>query len=129
MVVRDDGRGIDEHVLASGRDGSLGPLGHARARPATSARGSRCGAVPRPGPKSSCPCPTTWRFRHRQDCREATHERQTKIRVFSVDDHPLLREGIAALINSQPDMVLVAHATSGREAMQRLSRASARRHA
>jgi DNA-binding NarL/FixJ family response regulator len=42
-----------------------------------------------------------------------------KIRVFSVDDHPLLREGIAAIINSQPDMTLVAHATSGREAIHR----------
>jgi DNA-binding NarL/FixJ family response regulator len=42
-----------------------------------------------------------------------------KIRVFSVDDHPLLREGIAAIINSQPDMMLVAHATSGREAIHR----------
>ena len=42
-----------------------------------------------------------------------------KIRVFSVDDHPLFREGIAALVNSQPDMVLVAHASSGREAVQR----------
>ena len=31
-----------------------------------------------------------------------------RIRVFSVDDHPLLREGIAAIINSQPDMELVA---------------------
>jgi chemotaxis response regulator CheB len=27
-----------------------------------------------------------------------------KIRVFSVDDHPLLNEAIAAIINSQPDM-------------------------
>ena len=44
---------------------------------------------------------------------------QTKIRVFSVDDHPLLREGISALINSQQDMVLVGHATTGREAIQR----------
>jgi DNA-binding NarL/FixJ family response regulator len=42
----------------------------------------------------------------------------TKIRVFSVDDHPLLRAGIAALINSQPDMMLVAHAATGREAVQ-----------
>jgi DNA-binding NarL/FixJ family response regulator len=41
-----------------------------------------------------------------------------KIRVFSVDDHPLLREGIAAIINSQPDMEMVAQASTGREAIQ-----------
>ena len=41
-----------------------------------------------------------------------------KIRVFSVDDHPLLREGIAAIINSQADMVMVAQATTGREAIK-----------
>jgi DNA-binding NarL/FixJ family response regulator len=44
---------------------------------------------------------------------------QTRIRVFSVDDHPLLREGIGAIINSQPDMVLVATAATSREATQR----------
>ena len=38
--------------------------------------------------------------------------------MFSVDDHPLLREGIAAVINSQPDMVMVAQAATGREAMR-----------
>jgi DNA-binding NarL/FixJ family response regulator len=41
-----------------------------------------------------------------------------RIRVFSVDDHPLLREGIAAIVNNQPDMVMIAQAATGREAIQ-----------
>ena len=43
---------------------------------------------------------------------------ESRIRVFSVDDHPLLREGIAALVNNQPDMVLVDQASNGAEAIQ-----------
>src|SRR5262245_26913995 len=48
-----------------------------------------------------------------------TESTAAKIRVLSVDDHPLLREGITAIINSQPDMDLVAAAATGKEAIQK----------
>ena len=41
-----------------------------------------------------------------------------QIRVLAVDDHPLLREGIAGLIADERDMILVAEAANGREAIQ-----------
>jgi len=40
------------------------------------------------------------------------------IRVLTVDDHPLLRQGIEALVNAEPDMKLVAEASNGEEAVE-----------
>ena len=43
---------------------------------------------------------------------------EKSIRILTVDDHPILREGIAAIIANEEDMVLVAEAGNGREAVQ-----------
>ncbi len=43
---------------------------------------------------------------------------QRTIRILIVDDHPLLRDGVAALIGGQPDMELVAEASDGREGIE-----------
>jgi DNA-binding NarL/FixJ family response regulator len=40
------------------------------------------------------------------------------IRILAVDDHPLVRQGIAGLVRIQPDMTLVGEASDGREAIQ-----------
>ena len=39
------------------------------------------------------------------------------IRILTVDDHPMLREGIAAVLASEQDMIMVAEASNGREAV------------
>jgi DNA-binding NarL/FixJ family response regulator len=41
------------------------------------------------------------------------------VRILSVDDHALLRKGIAATINAEPDMKLVAEASNGDEAIEK----------
>jgi DNA-binding NarL/FixJ family response regulator len=43
---------------------------------------------------------------------------QPLIRILVVDDHPVVRQGIAVLVGTQPDMTLVAEASNGREAIQ-----------
>lgn len=51
----------------------------------------------------------------------ATEQKMTpdaRIRVLCVDDHPLVREGLATVINSQPDMLLFAEASNVQEALQ-----------
>jgi DNA-binding NarL/FixJ family response regulator len=41
------------------------------------------------------------------------------IRILAVDDHALLRKGIAAVINAEPDMKLVAEASNGEDAIEK----------
>ena len=43
---------------------------------------------------------------------------QVSIRILVVDDHPVVRQGIAVLVETQSDMALVAEASNGREAIQ-----------
>lgn len=42
----------------------------------------------------------------------------SKIRILVVDDHPLMRDGIASMIDAEPDMTVVAQATNGIEAIE-----------
>jgi DNA-binding NarL/FixJ family response regulator len=48
----------------------------------------------------------------------STEKDTHRIRILSVDDHLLLREGIAAVLEDQPDMTLVGQAANGREAIE-----------
>ena len=40
------------------------------------------------------------------------------MRILTVDDHPLLRKGIAALVNAEPDLKLIAEASNGKDAIE-----------
>lgn len=46
------------------------------------------------------------------------HSTHNLIRILTVDDHPILRKGLAALVNVEPDLKLVAEASNGKEAIE-----------
>lgn len=52
---------------------------------------------------------------------ENTAENNTKAKVLIVDDHPIVREGLTALINAQPDMLTCGEASDGPEALKAIS--------
>lgn len=52
-------------------------------------------------------------------CQESMSSDSKLIRILTVDDHALLRKGIAALVNAEPDMKLVAEAANGKEAIEK----------
>jgi DNA-binding NarL/FixJ family response regulator len=45
------------------------------------------------------------------------HSTHNLIRILTVDDHPLLRKGIAALVNAEPDLKLIAEVSNGKDAI------------
>jgi DNA-binding NarL/FixJ family response regulator len=49
---------------------------------------------------------------------ETVNRQPDLIRILTVDDHPLIRKGIASLVNAEGDMKLVAEASSGQEAIE-----------
>src|SRR5262249_14149835 len=105
----------------------LGPAGHAGARgfdwrrarsaePARIGNGNRFAHSWLEGLRTVSRTPTVVGTQEAEGCSGMTGAAPA-IRILAVDDHDLLRKGIAALLEVEPDMDLVAEATNGREAI------------
>lgn len=56
--------------------------------------------------------------RRLHDSEDVTMSTTKQIKILTVDDHPILREGIAAIIHGEKDMVIIEEASNGREAIE-----------
>jgi DNA-binding NarL/FixJ family response regulator len=88
---------VDRSVAGTKIREILQQQGHSAAHPVRGAEAAKVVAIPE---KQQLPSPVTKPYR-----------------VLVADDHPLVREGVVALINRQPDMRVIAEASNGREAV------------
>ena len=128
VFIRDDGRGFEPAVIDAGtRNGHWGIRGmkeRARRIGATVDIWTAVGA----GTEVSLRIPASVAYRDRRfhllaggengPC-DSAPGRMTPITVLTVDDHPLLREGIAAVLENHSDLRMVGQAASGHEALER----------
>ena len=133
LRVRDDGKGIDPAVLS--RQHGEGHYGLPGMRERATLIGGKLTVwsevdagtevelwVPASAPTQQIGelpgCHESLPEKRRLDPGEVMNASTSPIRILSVDDHPIVRQGIAGLVSIQPDMILVGEASDGREAIQ-----------
>ena len=115
LRIRDDGKGIDPKLLDAGRDGHWGLPGM---RERAEQIGARLDIWSEIGAGTEVDLRIPGSIAYGTEGVVTMSADRPPIRILSVDDHPLLREGVAALLASQPDMTLIAEASNGREAIE-----------
>jgi DNA-binding NarL/FixJ family response regulator/anti-sigma regulatory factor (Ser/Thr protein kinase) len=113
--VRDDGRGFDPAMVSASSNGHYGLVGmreRVKRIGGTLALKSQAGA----GTELTLCVPQGIGDRGRKAA-SMTMNNVEKIKVMVVDDHPLMRVGVASIVNARSDMTVVAQTGSGEEAV------------